>query len=200
MSDESNQPLTKEQGEQFLGETPLATHDQLSPHPGPPRMPPVGVTAGGTLHPLADPQLGDRFLGRVPVQATPYRGVADLLDRLPEAREVLHKSALPAPGCAVWLRHLEVYGAFSQKELTEEEWELTIRVLYENWKGTTSWRHLLPLAWYYGATQWHPQPGYLLTAVDLEGENKVKDFSMSGVKDWSSGPDLPARWAAHTTE
>ena len=195
MSDESNQPLTKEQGEQFLGETPLATHDQLSPHPGPPRMPPVGVTAGGSVLPGAtDPGL------RVPVQATPYRGVADLLDRLPEARELLHKSALPAPGCAVWLRHLEVYGAFSQKELTEEEWELTIRVLYENWKGTTSWRHLLPLAWYYGATQWHPQPGYLLTAVDLEGENKVKDFSMSGVKDWSSGPDLPARWAAHTTE
>lgn len=39
---------------------------------------------------------------------------------------------------------------------------------YTNWRGETSIRRAIPIAITWGSTEWHPEPGWLMTAYDLE--------------------------------
>jgi hypothetical protein len=50
---------------------------------------------------------------------------------------------------------------------------------YTNWRGQTRLRLLIPVRLYWGSTQYHPEPQWLLEAVDAE-TGQVKDFALSG--------------------
>jgi len=45
---------------------------------------------------------------------------------------------------------------------------VTIECEYCNWRGETSTRRFQPIRFWYGSTDWHPTPGLMLTALDLE--------------------------------
>lgn len=45
------------------------------------------------------------------------------------------------------------------------ERDLTMR--YVNWRGVEAIRRIRPLGLSFGSTEWHPEPQWLLTAVDL---------------------------------
>lgn len=60
----------------------------------------------------------------------------------------------------------------------------TARIRYENWRGETDVRTLNILAYWYGATEWHPQGGEMFTAFE-PSTGKTRDFAVSGVKDWN---------------
>lgn len=53
------------------------------------------------------------------------------------------------------------------------------RVIYTNWRGETSEREIHPLYMWFGATEWHPEPQWIITAKDL-GKGQERDFALSG--------------------
>ncbi|WP_287335937.1 hypothetical protein [Mesorhizobium sp.] len=56
---------------------------------------------------------------------------------------------------------------------------LHLKVAYTNWRGETSLRTITPDKVYYGATEWHPEPQWLLTAYDHD-KLAVRDFALKG--------------------
>lgn len=55
---------------------------------------------------------------------------------------------------------------------------------YTNWRGKRSLRKIEPLDLYRGANEWHPEPQWLLNAIDLNDAGKIKSFAMSGIHSW----------------
>lgn len=47
---------------------------------------------------------------------------------------------------------------------------------YTNWKGKTELRKVRPIEVWFGSTQYHEEPQWLLRAFDVEG--KLKDFAL----------------------
>lgn len=59
-------------------------------------------------------------------------------------------------------------------------------VIYRNYRNEVRERHIRPVRWWFGKTQYHPTPGWVCTAVDLErkgpdeAEHVVRDFALTG--------------------
>lgn len=49
---------------------------------------------------------------------------------------------------------------------------------YRNWRGEVAVRRLRAIAFWYGSTEWHPTPGLMLKAVDLD-KNAERDFAVT---------------------
>lgn len=62
------------------------------------------------------------------------------------------------------------------------------RFTYTNWRGETSERTIQPKYVWFGSTEWHPEPQWLLTAFDLE-KNAHRDFAL---KDFGHPPPVAA--------
>lgn len=58
--------------------------------------------------------------------------------------------------------------------------EQTLKFKYTNWKGETSIREVIPQEIYYGHTEWHPEDGWLLKALDVE-KNEERHFSVKDI-------------------
>lgn len=58
--------------------------------------------------------------------------------------------------------------------------EAPMHMTYTNWRGETAARVVLPSRVWFGLTAWHPEPQWLMTALDLES-GQVRDFAMSGI-------------------
>jgi hypothetical protein len=41
-------------------------------------------------------------------------------------------------------------------------------ILYRNYRGETAARYILPSRIWYGSTEWHPEPQWLVDALDVE--------------------------------
>ena len=65
-------------------------------------------------------------------------------------------------------------------------------VVYRNHRGEVRTRKLYPLGTYFGATQWHPEPQWLMNAVDLE-DGSTKQFAL---KDFLGAPTSTAEMVA----
>jgi hypothetical protein len=50
-------------------------------------------------------------------------------------------------------------------------------ITYTNWRGETSERMLMPVRLWYGATEWHPEPQWLLAAYDVD-KGAIRDFAL----------------------
>ena len=53
-----------------------------------------------------------------------------------------------------------------------------VQVRYRNWKGVTALRRIRPISIRFGTTEWHPDPGYLLRAFDLDKQAE-RDFALA---------------------
>ena len=61
--------------------------------------------------------------------------------------------------------------------------EKTVRVLYTNYRGETALRTIVPERLFFGSTEWHPEPQWLVEALDVEkGQNRT--FAMKDVRAW----------------
>jgi len=49
---------------------------------------------------------------------------------------------------------------------------------YRNWRGEVSARRFSPIEFWYGSTEWHPEPGLMLKALDY-GKNAERDFRLA---------------------
>lgn len=70
-----------------------------------------------------------------------------------------------------------------------------VEVEYENWRGETRIRRILPHpeTLRFGTNQWHERPQWLFQATCLEDQT-VKEFAMSGIKDWEASADQSLPW------
>lgn len=63
----------------------------------------------------------------------------------------------------------------------------SVTILYTNWRGETAVRRISP--WdrasrlWFGSTEWHPEPQWLLSARDVE-KDALRDWPLSGIKAW----------------
>lgn len=56
-----------------------------------------------------------------------------------------------------------------------------IAVTYTNYKGVTNDRIIIPDTIWYGSTQWHPEPQWLLRAFDTS-KGQMRDFALKDLK------------------
>jgi predicted DNA-binding transcriptional regulator YafY len=60
-----------------------------------------------------------------------------------------------------------------------------VRILYTNYRGETSLRRILPERIHFAATEWHPEPQWLLDAHDVE-KDATRSFAMKDIRAWIS--------------
>jgi predicted DNA-binding transcriptional regulator YafY len=53
-------------------------------------------------------------------------------------------------------------------------------ILYRNYKGETRLRKITPIEVWFGSTEWHPIPQWMLKATDTE-KNEIRDFAMADI-------------------
>ena len=53
--------------------------------------------------------------------------------------------------------------------------EMTFR--YRNWRGEVAERRVLPSSIWFGVTSYHPEPQWLMSAIDIE-RWEMRDFAM----------------------
>lgn len=56
---------------------------------------------------------------------------------------------------------------------------------YTNHRGERRWRNVEPRKLYWGRTEWHPEPQWLLHAFDLD-KMEDRDFAMAGIHQWAN--------------
>ena len=91
--------------------------------------------------------------------------------------EVDRLKAQPAPETlnAAYNRGYEdcLYSAGRTSEMESQPVTLT----YTNWKGETAQRRIIPHRIWWGSTEWHPEPQWLLTALDVD-KQADRDFAL----------------------
>lgn len=53
-----------------------------------------------------------------------------------------------------------------------------LRITYRNWRGEVSERNIVPWSVWFGATDWHPEPQWLLSALDTD-KGAARDFALA---------------------
>jgi predicted DNA-binding transcriptional regulator YafY len=66
---------------------------------------------------------------------------------------------------------------------SNEEIEQQVKILYTNYKGETSLRTIVPIKIWFGSTDWHPSPQWLINAIDIQKEAE-RSFAMKDIKAW----------------
>lgn len=72
-----------------------------------------------------------------------------------------------------------------------------VALTYTNWRGETAVRTLTPLYVWFGATEWHPDPQWLLHAIDAEKGPRdfaLKDFGAPAALAEFANECLNASW------
>ena len=70
------------------------------------------------------------------------------------------------------------------KDLDAPDMSKAVRILYTNYRNETAVRTILPEKVWYGSTSWHPEPQWLLDALDLE-KGERRSFAMADIKSWT---------------
>jgi predicted DNA-binding transcriptional regulator YafY len=58
--------------------------------------------------------------------------------------------------------------------------EKTVVIEYTNWRGERGFRRIKPISIDYTSTKWHPDPQWIMDALDLD-RNAVRSFAMRDI-------------------
>jgi len=58
---------------------------------------------------------------------------------------------------------------------------------YTNYRGEVSTRLVSPLEWYFGKTEFYPDPQWLMRGHDLN-KKAERTFAVKNIKDWDPAP------------
>ncbi len=87
--------------------------------------------------------------------------------------------------------------------MATEKPDRSVWILYRNHLGEVAWRHVLPLVWDFALSVWHPEPQWLMLALDLdrgtdrEGERVQRSFAVRDILEWRTSPpdgESPSPW------
>lgn len=67
--------------------------------------------------------------------------------------------------------------------------EVAVRIDYTNYRGERGVRLIQPERIWFGATEWHPSPQWLLEAYDLE-KSASRTFAMLDIHSWQPASDV----------
>lgn len=59
----------------------------------------------------------------------------------------------------------------------------TVEFEYTNWRGETGNRRVVPMKVFFGQTEYHTTPQWLLKAFDLD-KQAIRDFAMVSIRKW----------------
>lgn len=68
-----------------------------------------------------------------------------------------------------------------QAELKPEK---IVKFKYKNYRGEVAWRSVEPIEIRFGSTDWHPEPQWLLRALDVE-KNAEREFAIKDIEVWT---------------
>jgi predicted DNA-binding transcriptional regulator YafY len=68
-----------------------------------------------------------------------------------------------------------------QTPITSPVLEPDIRILYTNHRGETAVRRIVPKRVWFGRTEWHPEPQWLLEAFDLERQ-AMRSYALKEIR------------------
>ena len=69
--------------------------------------------------------------------------------------------------------------AASRSAVSDEA--VPLLITYTNWRGETAQRRIIPQSVWFGATDWHPEPQWLLKAMDAD-KGEIRDFAMRDMR------------------
>lgn len=58
-----------------------------------------------------------------------------------------------------------------------------VMIRYTNYRGETADRRIVPQAIRFASTEWHPEPQWLLDAIDLD-KGAARSFAMRDIQSW----------------
>lgn len=65
-----------------------------------------------------------------------------------------------------------------------------VQIVYTNYRNETAPRTIIPERIWFGSTSWHPEPQWLLDALDLE-KDEQRSFAVADIKAWKRLADDP---------
>lgn len=75
-----------------------------------------------------------------------------------------------------WVRYADHLSALTASASEPGE---PVTVTYRNWRGEIAERQIRPIRMWFGSTEWHPEPQWLITALDV-AKDAERDFALSG--------------------
>lgn len=78
-------------------------------------------------------------------------------------------------------------GLVSKNEKVNEK---AVKIVYTNWRGETGVRRIIPKGIKFGANEWHPEPQWLLEALDIE-KNADRAFALKDIHHWTTDTQGP---------
>lgn len=67
-----------------------------------------------------------------------------------------------------------------------------VAILYTNYRGDTSLRRVLPKKVWFGGTDWHPEPQWLLDAEDVD-RGVDRTFALKDIRAWLPADNVSER-------
>ena len=85
------------------------------------------------------------------------------------------------------IRAIDVDEVLAKVEAVEAD---AIQMTYRNYRGEVSRRTISPISIWFGTTDWHPEPGWLLSGIDMD-KGERRDFALADCQfaDLSPAPD-----------
>lgn len=71
--------------------------------------------------------------------------------------------------------------------VTEESLHHPVKIVYTNYRHETAVRTIIPERVWFGSTEWHPEPQWLLEALDVE-RGEQRSFAMADIRCWLRDP------------
>jgi len=64
-----------------------------------------------------------------------------------------------------------------------------VRIEYTNYRGSRSWRTIIPMGIEWGQNEWHTEAQWLLHAHDCDKHGSSRTFAIKNIHDWQ-----PTNW------
>lgn len=64
----------------------------------------------------------------------------------------------------------------------------SVAIRYRNWRGEVATRRIAPTGVRWGSNEWHPEPQWLLDAIDVD-KGEPRTFALAGVLAWGDATD-----------
>jgi hypothetical protein len=71
--------------------------------------------------------------------------------------------------------------------VSDENLEHPVKIVYTNYRHQTTMRTIVPERVWFGSTEWHPEPQWLLEALDVE-KGERRSFAMADIRCWFDEP------------
>lgn len=104
------------------------------------------------------------------------------LERISKLRDAVQTYAHAAVALEV-LSHDDMLGQGPVPHVGSQVEARQAYIDYTNWRGVRSERRILPVHLWYGSTEHHERPGWLVRSLDLDRQ-EARDFSLSTVHSW----------------